>query len=194
MKNKLILCLALVLSGFSSKADDKEIGVDQNTSIEEFGLHEIPECFTNYSAVSNQKALKGDFAVRTDLGWVTAMEYKRLKLDKRSGVTNGVTQVSSPFGSKAYGILSLDDSTKISPDEIVVHVVVFQNDRPKWTFDFKGFDDFDADWIDEKTLKIVYWPGTHAKATELIDVEAGKVIYKSQYGIYDEPEKSSDKK
>ena len=138
---------------------------------------------TNYSAVTNQKALKGDFAVRTpDLGWMTGSEYNRLKL------TNGVTQVSSPFGSKAYGILSLDDATKISPDEIVVHVVVFQNGQPKWTFDFKGFDDFDADWIDEKTLKIIYWPGTHAKATELIDVETGKVIYRSQYGIYDRPE------
>jgi len=183
MKPKLLLCLALVLSGFSSKADDKEIGADQDTVIEEFGLSEIPECLTNYSAVTNQKALKGDFAVRTpDLGWMTGSEYNRLKL------TNGVTQVSSPFGSKAYGILSLDDATKISPDEIVVHVVVFQNGQPKWTFDFKGFDNFDADWIDEKTLKIIYWPGTHAKATELIDVETGKVIYRSQYGIYDRPE------
>ena len=194
MKPKLILCLALVLSGFSVKADDTEIVTNQDGFIEEFGLNEIPECFTNYSAITNQKALKGDFAVRTDLGWITAMEYKRLKLDKQSGISNGVTRVSSPFGSKTYGILSLGDATKISPDEIIVHVVVFQNDQPKWTFDFKGFDDFDADWIDEKTLKIVYWPGTHAKVTELIDVEAGKVIYKSQYGIYDWPEKSSDKK
>ncbi|HVU27683.1 MAG TPA: hypothetical protein VHG71_08100 [Verrucomicrobiae bacterium] len=181
MKNKIILCLVLILSGeLQLKANDTNGADDHFDVVEELHAAEINECFTNYSAITNQDFLTKDFAVRTtDLGWMTAAEYKRLKL------TNGTTQISSPFGSKAYSVFWRGDVTKISPDNIVLHVVVFQDCRPKYKFDFQGFADWDADWIDEKLLKIVYWPGTRVRVTELINVETGKIIYRSADGIYD---------
>jgi hypothetical protein len=70
-------------------------------------------------------------------------------------------------------------------EEMKAHAVVFQAGHPRWQFDFTGFKNFDVDWIDEKVIKIVSWPGTRVRVTELINVETGKIIYRSVEGIYD---------
>jgi hypothetical protein len=172
---KIILCLALVLSGYlSSKADDRY-------AVTELNANEISEGCSNYHVVANQriKLPAEKFAIRTDLGWITSAEYERLKLSK------GETHISTPIGSKAFSLVSLTDSTQTPYDEMKAQIVVFQDGRPQWQFDFIGFKNFDADWIDEKVIKIVSWPGTRVRATELINVETGKIIYKSAEGIYD---------
>jgi len=182
MNFKLILCLALVLSGgLGLKAEDtNDFNNDTFDVVEELNASEIDEGISNYCSITNQNfKLSADaFAVRTpDLGWMIAEEYKRLKL------TNGETRIASPFGSKEFVLASLSDATKVG--EVKAQFVVFQDGKPKWRFDFIGFRDADADWIDEKTLKIVYWPGTRVRVTELINVETGKIIYRSADGIYD---------
>lgn len=185
MKLKLILCLALVLGGgLSLKAGDLPY------DIAEINAEKIPEGFSNYSLITNQDATLSPetFAVQTDSGWLIASEYKRLKL------SGGKTRIPSPLGSRGFSLVSLTDSTKTSYDEMKVRVVVFEAGKPKCQFDFTGFKNFDAGWIDENVLKIVSWPGTRVKVTELINVETGKVIYRSAEGVYDrlEPPSSSN--
>ena len=148
MKPKLILCLALVLSGGAPL-----IAADTNDTFDvvaELNVAEIPEGISNYCAITNQnfKLATNTFAVRTpDLGWMIAEEYKRLKL------TNGETRIVSPFASKEFVLASLTDATKTPYEEMKARIVVFHDQEPKWQFDFTGFKNFDVDWIDEKTLE-----------------------------------------
>jgi hypothetical protein len=184
MKPKFILCLALVLSGYlSSKAND-------GCAVTELNTNEISEGYSNYHVVANRriKLSAEKFAVRTDLGWITSAEYERLKLSK------GETRISTPLGSKAFSLISLTDSTQTPYEEMKAQIVVFQDGRLQWQFDFIGFKNFDADWIDEKVIKIVSWQGTRVSVTELINVETGKIIYKSVEGFYDRLEPSSSSK
>jgi hypothetical protein len=182
---KIILCLALVLSGYpSSKADDRYALTELNTN-------EISEGYSNYHVIANQrvKLSAEKFAVRTELGWITSAEYERLKLCK------GETRISTPLGSKAFSLMSLTDSTQTPYEEMKAQILVFQDGRPQWQFDFIGFKNFDADWIDEKIIKIVSWPrGTRVSVTELVNVETGMIIYKSAEGFYDRLEPSSSSK
>jgi hypothetical protein len=182
MKFQFMLCLALVFSGgLSLKADD------QPYDITEIKAGEIPEGFSGYSIITNQDAKLSPetFAIQTSLGWIPAAEYRRLKLSK------GETRISSPLNSKEFSLVSLTDSTKTSYDEMKAQVVVFQDGQPRWQFGFTGFKNFDADWIDEKALKIVSWPGTRVRVTELINVETGKIIYRSVERVYDRQESPS---
>jgi hypothetical protein len=165
---------------------------EQFYDVTELDTNDIPDGYCNYHVITNRNItlLEENVAVRIEHGWMTAAEYARLKLSK------GETRIATPFGSKAFSIESLTDSTKTPYEDMKAQVVVFQNGRPKYEFEFKGFKDFDADWIDEKLLKIVSWPGTRVKVTELINVETGRVIYKSAEGLYDRlgPPPSSVKK
>lgn len=120
MKPKLILCLALILSGcLSSKADDGYAVTELNTS-------EISEGYSHYHVVANQriKLSAEKFAVRTGLGWITSAEYERLKLSKEE------TRISTPLGSKAFSLVSLTDSTQTPYDEMKAQIVVFQDWAP----------------------------------------------------------------
>jgi hypothetical protein len=177
MKMKFIFFIALILgSRWLSKADETNNTFDV---VEELNSGKIPESISNYSAINNLNLSPRTFAVKTDLGWITAAEYNRLKLSK------GETRISSPLASKELATTSITDSAKVSHDKMKAHFVIFQAGHPRWQFDFTGFKNFDVDWIDEKVIKIVSWPGTRARVTELINVETGKIIYRSAEGIYD---------
>jgi len=176
MKSKLLLCLALVLSGCLSLRAGA-----QTNMVMELDANEFAGSFTNYCAITNAdfKLPTEKLAVRSGLGWISTAENKRLKLP------DGETRVATPLGSKEFRVVLLTDSTKTPYEEMKARIVVFQDERPECQFDFTGFKDFDADWIDEKVLKIVSWPGTRVKITELVNVETGKVVYRAAEGIFD---------
>lgn len=179
MKTKLIFCLAFILSG-SFPLVAKSVDVPFQV-VTEWDAHEIPEGCSDYGVITNQniKLSPETFAVRTDLGWIAAAEYKRLKL------AQGETHVFTPLGSKAFGLKWLTDSPPAPYEKMKAQIIIFQDGRPKYKFDFTGFKNFEVDWIDEKVLKIVSWPGTRVRVTELINVETGEIIYRSADGIYD---------
>ena len=163
------------------KADDLPEMVMQ------LNANDTTESYANYCAITNQDIqLPADnFAVQTKLGWMSATEYSRLKL------SDGVTNVFTPLGSKEFRLMLLTDSTRTTYDEMKARIVVFQDRKPKYRFDFNRFKGFDADWIDERVLKIVSWPGSRVRVTELVNVETGKIIYRSADGIYENPEPQS---
>ncbi len=150
-------------------------------SVEEMNDNEFIESYSNYSTITNSdiKFQSKDFLVRSQLGWISADESKRLKLpEENSGI-------GTPLGSKKFRLMFLTDPTKTPPAEMKARFIIFQEGRPVYRFDFKNFRELDADWIDEKALKVVSWPGTRVRIIELINVETGKIIYKSASGIYD---------
>ena len=155
--------------------------------IVELNENEIVESYSGYRLITNHdiKLPVEQFAVRGDLGWISPAESKRLKLSE------GKTSIPTPLGSKEFRLVLLTDSTKTPPEKMKARFVVFQDGRPKCQFEFNGFKSLDADWIDEKALRIVYWPGTRVRVIELINVETGKIIYKSASGIYDHLESPS---
>ncbi len=186
MKIEFIFSLALVLgSGWLLKADETNGTFDV---VEELISSNIPEGISNYSAIYNLNLSPQTFAVKTDLGWITAAEYNRLHLSK------GKTRISSPLGSKEFGTTSITDSTRVPYEEMKAHIVVFKTGHPRWQFDFTSFRNLDVDWIDENVIKIVSWPGTRVRVTELINIETGKIVYRSTEGIYDSLKNSASTK
>jgi hypothetical protein len=179
MKPKLILCLALVLSGLSLKADDNFYVTM------ELDANEISEGVSNFCTLTNIQIAETNFGVLANGECMTVTEYKSTKW------TNGETHVSTPLGAREFRVIRLTDPTKTPYEDIKIRIVVFQDGQPQCQFDFTGYKDFDADWIDEKVIKIVFWPGTRVRVVELVNVETGKVIYRSAAGIYDRLESPS---
>jgi len=173
MKSKLILCLALVLSGLSLKADDNFYVTM------ELDANEIPEAVSNFCTLTNIQIAETNFGVLFNGECITVAECKSWYL------TNEETHFFTPLGGKEFRVIPLTDPAKTPYEDRKVRIVVFQDGQPQCQFDFTGFKDFDADWIDEKVIKIVSWPGTRARVTELVNVETGKIIYRSADGIYD---------
>jgi hypothetical protein len=101
MKSKFVFCVAVILiAGFQLKADDAD---DHFDVVEELNANEFAEGYSNYCASidKNTKLSADKFAVRTELGWITAVEYKRLQ-KTAFPCRKAETRIGTPFGSKEF--------------------------------------------------------------------------------------------
>jgi hypothetical protein len=92
----------------------------------------------------------------------------------------GIKKMSSPDGTKDFVIVNLT-SPKTPYEEVRSDIIVIQNGKKECLLTIGGFKNLYVDWITEEILKIDNWPGpgNSLRLTELIDVETGKVLFKS---------------
>ena len=89
--------------------------------------------------------------------------------------------VSSPHETKKFLLRELTDS-KTPYEEKRAKVIIFEDNQPKWQLQVHGFKNLSADWVSEEVMKVEVWPGRAVQLVELIQVEAGKVLYRSATG------------
>ena len=175
-----ILGLALVLcGGLTLKAEaTNDCNSDTFDVVLELNANEIPEAVSNFCTPTNIQIAETNFGVLANGECMTVAECKSCYW------TNGETHFFTPVGGKEFRVIPLTP-TKTPYEDQKVRIIVFQHGQPKCQFDLTGLKSFDADWIDEKVIKMVFWPGTRVRVTELITVENGKILSRSADGIYD---------
>ncbi len=94
---------------------------------------------------------------------------------------------STPQGSKELRLVYLTDPKSTPYEKMEAMIVVMVKETPIFDLKVTGFNDLDAEWIDEDLLKIDLWPGRCVELIELFDTRNGRVLYRSSTGIFQMP-------